>query len=102
VDTVEALQNRLRPRAEWDLVVRGPRDTMEAAFRGIPCVKELAAVPAEAPDSWRIRAVTGQGDDPREDIDRIVVERNFRLLEMRPARLSLEDIFMGLMTGDGT
>jgi len=102
VDTVRALQNRLRPRAEWDLVVRGPRDTMEAAFRGIPCVKELAAVPAEAPDSWRIRAVTGQGDDPREDIDRIVVERDFRLLEMSPARLSLEDIFMGLMTGDGT
>jgi ABC-2 type transport system ATP-binding protein len=40
------------------------------------------------------------GVDRREDIARLAVNQNWGLLELRPMRMSLEDIFLQLTTQD--
>ena len=40
------------------------------------------------------------GRDVRRDLARAVVTQNWGLLEMRPTRMSLEDIFLSLTTGE--
>jgi gliding motility-associated transport system ATP-binding protein len=41
---------------------------------------------------------TESGRDVRKDLARAVVSRNWGLLELRPSRMSLEEIFLSLTT----
>ena len=100
VDTVEALGRRLRPQAVWDLTVAGRLEVVEASFRSVSGILELSVIPAGREGEWRIKAVTEEERDPRQDFVRLVADGDLKLLSMRPALLTLEDIFMGLMTGD--
>jgi ABC-2 type transport system ATP-binding protein len=43
-----------------------------------------------------------QGEDRRREVARLVVTRDWGLVELRPSRLSLEEIFLQLTTTDAT
>jgi len=76
-------------------VVKVRRNTAEAAteISRIPGVDKVQRQDAELKVEWK----TGQ--DPRDEIARLCLDRNFGLLELRPTAMSLEDIYLKIVSG---
>jgi ABC-2 type transport system ATP-binding protein len=71
----------------------GQREALEA-LAGVESV-----TPHHAP-AHRYSLACAKGSDPRVEIFRLAVERGWTLVEMAPARASLEDVFVRLTTRD--
>jgi ABC-2 type transport system ATP-binding protein len=76
-------------------VVKVRRNTADAAteISRIPGVDKVQRQDAELKVEWK----TGQ--DPRDEIARLCLDRNFGLLELRPTAMSLEDIYLKIVSG---
>jgi len=76
-------------------VVKVRRNTAEAAteIARIPGVEKVQRQDAELKVEWK----TGQ--DPRDEIARLCLDRQFGLLELRPTAMSLEDIYLKIVSG---
>lgn len=99
VDTPDNLTARLRGSETMYVQVDiGPADAA-AALGEIPGVTRVT-------ESSRQNGLVGyeveseRGRDVRRDLARLVVSSGWGLLEMRPLRMSLEDIFLSLTTED--
>jgi ABC-2 type transport system ATP-binding protein len=99
VDTPENLTARLKGAETMFVQVDAGGADAAAALQTIPGVTRV--VPAEA------RGVTGafevesdRGTDVRREIARTVVNRGWGLLELRPMRMSLEEIFLQVTTDE--
>jgi ABC-2 type transport system ATP-binding protein len=97
VDTPDNLTARLRGSETMYLQIAGPAGEVQATLGMVPGVTRSAAtigrdglVDAEI-DSER-------GHDVRRELAAAVVNRGWGLLELRPMRMSLEDIFLSLTT----
>ncbi len=97
-DTPENLTRRLRGGEAIQLEVRGPRAAVTAALKKVPSVTAVQAV-GTARDGVSVYNVACASDaDPREELARAVVEGGFGLIELRQAGMSLEDVFLNLIT----
>ena len=99
VDTPENLTARLRGAETLFVHVDAPGADVPSALSVVPGITRVA--PAEQ------RGVTGgfevaseHGRDVRRDLARTIVTRGWGLLELRPMRMSLEEIFLQLTTDD--
>jgi ABC-2 type transport system ATP-binding protein len=99
VDTPENLTGRLKGAETMFVQVDAGGADAAAALQTIPGVTRV--VPAEA------RGVTGafevesdRGTDVRRDIAKTIVNRGWGLLELRPMRMSLEEIFLQVTTDE--
>jgi ABC-2 type transport system ATP-binding protein len=81
-----------------ELIVRGSRDKLETRLRRIPRLT-LTQVDGLPGDEWRV-VVHADGDDPREQVAKAVVGAGLGLLEMRSRLLTLEDVFIELVTDE--
>jgi ABC-2 type transport system ATP-binding protein len=99
-DTVAELSKRMRSLSEYELFVEGPGDTVETKFRSIPGLIDVRIADGKNSKEYKITARTERDYDPRDDFVRCVYENGFRLLELSPAKTSLEDIFLDLTTED--
>ena len=95
-DTPANLTQRLRGSETIFLQVDGPRAAdAAAALSAVPGVVRVA--PSDnAPGAFEIDSE--KGHDVRRDLARAVVLAGHDLLEMRPLRVSLEEIFLSLIT----
>jgi ABC-2 type transport system ATP-binding protein len=93
------------------LQVAGPLPDIEPALATVPGVTRVAAAidregtAAEADAAGRDQVVSVQvesekGRDVRRELAAVVVGRGWGLLELRPLRMSLEDVFLSLTTED--
>ena len=97
VDTPDNLTARMRGSETMYLQVDAGGTDAAAALSQIPGVTRVAE--ADRRDSavgYEIESETGR--DVRRDLARTVVSSGWGLLEMRPLRVSLEDIFLSLTT----
>ncbi len=95
-DTPEALTAQIR-RAETLLIrVRGADDSLAKQMLDLPRV--TAVRPGDDADTWLVDSDVGA--DCRADVARLVVQRGFDLLELRPIELSLEEVFRELTTSE--
>ena len=96
VDTPENLTHQLKGAASIYMQVDGPADVSEV-LRAVPGVRTVTVA-----DSSGTRVgyeVEAEGSyDVRRDVAQAVVGRGWGLLELRPMRMSLEDIFLQLTT----
>jgi ABC-2 type transport system ATP-binding protein len=104
-DTPENLDRRLKGAESIALTVRGPRDAVTKALRAVPHVLSVQAQgEADGRSSARGQTAytvqTEMGADVREALASAVVSGGFGLMELRPAHLSLEEIFLQLTTSD--
>jgi ABC-2 type transport system ATP-binding protein len=97
VDTPDNLTARLRGAdAFYVQVDAGGVDAAEA-LAGVPGVTRVAGpAPHGALASYEIESE--RGIDVRRDIARTIVTRGWGLLELRPMRMSLEDVFLQVTT----
>jgi ABC-2 type transport system ATP-binding protein len=99
VDTPENLTARLRGSETMFLQVAAPAADVQAALAAVPGVTRAAATPSRD-GVVDVEVDSRRGLDVRRELAATVVARGWGLLELRPMRMSLEDIFLSLTTED--
>jgi ABC-2 type transport system ATP-binding protein len=101
VDTPEGLTDQLRGAQSLLVQAQGPPDDIQRALQNISGVGRVTV--SEARDltaNYQVDSDTGA--DVRREVAAVIVRGGWGLLELRPARLSLEDVFLKLMTDENT
>jgi ABC-2 type transport system ATP-binding protein len=99
VDTPGNLTARLQGSETIYLQVAGPADQVETGLASLPGITRVAAS-AGRDGLLDVEVDSEHGVDVRRDLAAAVVGRGWGLLELRPMRMSLEDIFLSLTTED--
>jgi ABC-2 type transport system ATP-binding protein len=104
-DTPENLDRRLKGAESIALTIRGPRDQVTRALKGVPQVLNVQAATDGrssngTPGTFTVQSAVGA--DIREALASAVVKGGFGLMELKPAHLSLEEIFLQLTTSDSS
>jgi ABC-2 type transport system ATP-binding protein len=100
VDTPENLTARLRGSETMFLQVAGPDDAVPAALSALPGVTRVSADTGKD-GLLAIEVDSERGRDVRRELAATIVSSGWGLLELRPMRMSLEDIFLSLTTEEG-
>jgi ABC-2 type transport system ATP-binding protein len=98
VDTPENLTSRLRGSETMFLQVDAPvGDDVKRALEIVPGVTQVAVAESRGTaGSYEVNSETGR--DVRRQLAAVVVSNGWGLLELRPLRMSLEEIFLHLTT----
>ena len=96
-DTPDALTERLRGAVTVFVQAQGPIDDVQRALQSIPGVVRVGiADTRESTPGFEVDSE--KGADIRSAVANAVVRGGWDLLELRPMRMSLEDIFLSLTT----
>jgi ABC-2 type transport system ATP-binding protein len=96
VDTPENLTHQLKGASSLYVQVEGTGEVIDA-LRAVPGVHKVTVADKHARFvGYEIESELNQ--DIRRDVARAVVDRGWGLLELRPMRMSLEEIFLQLTT----
>lgn len=100
-DSADALTHRIEETDRILVRVQGPADAVHALLRNLPGVDEVTGTsgPARA-GVCEFVVRSGAGEALRKDVAAAVVRHGWGLLEVRPITLSLEDLFLRLVTGE--
>src|SRR5262245_7650872 len=100
VDTPDALTERIRGSQTIYVQVDAPADLdVAAAIGAVPGVTRVTPIDRRGTlVSFEIDCE--KGEDRRREVARLVVTRDWGLVELRPSRLSLEEIFLQLTTDE--
>ncbi|MBI2940045.1 MAG: ABC transporter ATP-binding protein [Chloroflexi bacterium] len=98
-DTPEGLTRQMRGSERVELLVRGPEGELRQTIQRLASV---IALQVQAEDGL-LRCIvdcplSSGGRDVREELARTVVQRGWGLLELRSVSMSLEDVFLKLIT----
>ena len=96
IDTPSNLTAQLQSNLQVYLEVEGPGSEIIENLGGMQGVLEIK--PTNDPGAYLVETIRGQ--DLRPELARIVVERGWQLRELRLQDLSLEDIFMQVVTDE--
>jgi len=94
-DTPANLTSQLQKSAQIQIQVRGQAEELASALESLSGVHKVSS--AET-DNKRFFVETDRSRDLRPEIARLVVDKGMDLLELKLVDLSLEDIFMQLVT----
>lgn len=98
-DTPEGLSRRLQGGWRYLIEADGPADEVAKVLAGLPGVTETERREGEAPErpAWLVSS----GDrDIRRDLFFALAEAGLPLLRLEPQRLSLEEVFLQLVTDE--
>jgi len=97
-DTPEHLTAKIKGSEIIQVEVKGNLEILEDKLKTIPGVMSLQALPQPNQESALYQINTALGHDVRAEIARCIVQNGLDLCEMRPVKLSLEDIYLKLTT----
>ena len=95
IDTPDALTERLHGAQTLFVQTQGPTEDIRCALLALPGVVNVSLADTP-PGSFHVDSEKGL--DIRRDVAAEIVRGGWGLLELRPMRLSLEDIFLSLTT----
>ncbi|MGH2459215.1 MAG: ABC transporter ATP-binding protein [Chloroflexota bacterium] len=95
-DTPDNLTRRLRGAERIAVEARGPTDQIKAAIARLPNVQNVDAISSDGRPRFLVDCAVGQ--DVREDLAAAIVGNGWGLLELRPMGMSLEEVFLKLIT----
>lgn len=96
-DTPEALSERMRGAMSMFVQAQGPAADVQRALQSIGGVIRVSASDPRG-DVTNFDVDTEKGADVRRDVASVIVGNGWGLLELRPMRVSLEDVFLSLIT----
>ena len=91
--TLEEVTASVRTRDGAILKVRRGTDAAAAALKALPGVEKVERADGELRVEWKV------GLDLREAAARLAVEKDWGLLEMRPMAMTIEDIYLKIVSG---
>jgi ABC-2 type transport system ATP-binding protein len=102
VDSPDNLTARLRGSETMFMQIDAPAaGDVQAALQGVPGVTEVSMSETRGTAaSYEVSSESGR--DVRRELASAIVSRGWGLLELRPLRMSLEEIFLHLTTEDTT
>src|SRR5262245_5776866 len=100
VDTPENLTARLRGAETLYVQVDAPEQDVPAALAAIAGVTRVVAAGDGRGPAGGFEVESDRGTDVRRELARTVVTRGWGLLELRPMRMSLEEIFLQVTTDE--
>lgn len=101
IDTPANLTQRGQAQHRIHVEVDGPATAVLAHLRQLPEVLDVVCeAPANHP-ACVCTVTTPKTRDMRGEIAQAIVQQGWLLLELRPLRLSLEDVFVQLVTAEG-
>jgi ABC-2 type transport system ATP-binding protein len=98
VDTPENLNRHLRPTSQIHLEVRGPAAEVAERIRSIEGVVRVEILATRDNEVSVFTASTDQRHDLRAQVAAAITANAWDLLELRPVTLSLESVFLSLVT----
>jgi ABC-2 type transport system ATP-binding protein len=98
VDTPENLTARLQSSAKLLLTVDGPVGQVEEALTQLPGVLRVEPKNESRDATVSFVVESERSRDLRREVSRLIVDRGWGLLELRPADMTLEEIFIRLVT----
>jgi ABC-2 type transport system ATP-binding protein len=101
VDTPDNLTERAERHRLIHLEVQGPEEAVLAHLQRLDGVLsvEKNGTNSEGPPTYTL--ATTKARDLRAEVAQAVVQQGWQLLELRPLRLSLEEVFVQLVTEEG-
>ncbi|HXI10040.1 MAG TPA: ATP-binding cassette domain-containing protein [Thermodesulfobacteriota bacterium] len=96
VDSTKNLTDSIQGSKRVVLKVEGPSADVSGAIKRINGVKSVEVVKADGVPEYRVDF--DKGRDSRADIPVVVVSKGWKLLEMKSIEMSLEDVFVKLVT----
>jgi len=97
IDTPDNLTSRLRGSETMHVQVDAPGADVKSALEAVPGVTRVSLAETRGTvTSYEVNSETGR--DVRRELAAAVVTKGWGLLEFRPLRLSLEEIFLHLTT----
>ncbi len=97
VDTPAALTSRLRGAETMYVQVDGGGAAVEGTLAQVPGVTKISAADRhDGAVGYEVEST--RGHDVRRELARTVITNGWGLLELRPVRMSLEEIFLSLTT----
>jgi gliding motility-associated transport system ATP-binding protein len=97
VDTPENLTARLRGSETMYVQIDAPGVDVAPLLAAVPGVTRVERAD-QRPDSGAFEVESERGRDVRRDLAREIVMKGWGLLELRPMRMSLEEIFLQVTT----
>jgi ABC-2 type transport system ATP-binding protein len=98
VDTPDNLTERAQHHRLIHLQIQGPEAQVTAHLRGLEGIVSVEGTGDSAGEPRSYTVATIKERDLRADLARAVVQQGWQLLELRPLRLSLEEVFVQLTT----
>ncbi len=96
-DSPQALTERLHGAITMFVQAQGPADDVQRALQSITGVVRVK-VSETRDDIANFDIDTEKGADVRREVANAIVRGGWGLMELRPLRVSLEDVFLSLMT----
>ena len=101
IDTPDALTGRLHGAQTLFVEAQGPAEAIHSSLRNLPGVVNVSISESrDAANSFQVDSEKGL--DVRREVAAAIVRSGWGLLELRPMRLSLEEIFLTLTTEENT
>ena len=101
IDTPDALTERLHGAQSLFVEAQGPAEDIQSSLRSLPGVVNVSVSPArDLISSFQVDSEKGL--DVRRDVAAAIVQNGWGLLELRPMRMSLEEIFLSLTTEEAS
>ena len=97
-DTPDNLIRRMQSSERVQLEVRGPAEEVRRRLRSLPNVLHVEA--QESSGHTRVSVECAANHDVREELARTVVQNGWGLLELRSMTMSLEEVFLKLITSE--
>jgi ABC-2 type transport system ATP-binding protein len=99
VDTPENLTSKLRGAEQIHVEVAGPSGQILALLRGLRGVGKVELV-EEGRETCRLLVESELSSDIRRDLAAAIVQGGYGLLELRAVTMSLEEVFIKLVTSE--
>jgi ABC-2 type transport system ATP-binding protein len=99
IDTPDALTERLHGAQTLFVQAEGPAEDIHRSLQSLPGVVNVSMVDSPA---GRFHVDSEKGADIRRHVAAAIVRGGWGLLELRPMRMSLEEIFLSLTTEENT
>lgn len=101
IDTPANLAERSQSYHRVHLEVQGPKEMVLLYLQRLNGVLSVEMNGLQSGDVATYTLTAAKVHDVRADVAQAVVQQGWRLLELRPLRLSLEDVFVQLVTEEG-
>ncbi len=98
VDTPENLMERLQKSSRTVVQIGGPRAQIAEELRGLRGMLGVTDRGEAAPGVYAFELESEKGKDVSGELAQVIYRNGWRLIEIRGARMSLEDIFIHLVT----
>jgi ABC-2 type transport system ATP-binding protein len=98
VDTPRNLNQRLRRTSQIHVEVAGPTQAVVERLRRVAGVLDVELGPPASDGAATMTVATEKDRDLRAELAAAITAADWGLLELRPVALSLEDIFLSLVT----